>query len=54
VAGPGTRIKLVDNPAVGLLRLEPSNLWVGQNADIRIAIYAPADDDTARKLKALV
>jgi hypothetical protein len=54
VAGPGTRIKLVDNPAVGLLRLEPSNLWVGQNADIRIAIYAPADDDTARKLEALV
>jgi transcriptional regulator with XRE-family HTH domain len=54
VAGPGTRVKLVDKPAVGLLRLEPTNLWAGQNSNVRIAIYAPADDETARKLDRIV
>jgi transcriptional regulator with XRE-family HTH domain len=54
VAGPGTRIKLVDNPAVGLLKLEPYNLWVGQGTDIRVAVYAPADDATGDKLERLL
>ncbi|HYU85922.1 MAG TPA: helix-turn-helix transcriptional regulator [Kribbellaceae bacterium] len=54
VAGPGTRVKLVDSPDVGVLRLEPSNLWVGQGADFRLAVYAPADDETEAKLHKLV
>jgi transcriptional regulator with XRE-family HTH domain len=54
VAGPGTRVKFVDNFSVGLLRLEPTNLWIGQNSNARVAVYAPADDETARKLDRLV
>ncbi len=53
VAGPRTRVKLLENAEVGLLRLEPSSLWIGQNADFRIAVYAPADDETERKLHRL-
>jgi transcriptional regulator with XRE-family HTH domain len=54
VVGPGYRIKLADNPTYGLLRLEPTNLWVGQNSEIRVAIYTPADTETERKLHLIV
>ena len=54
VAGPASRVKLVDNPAVGLLRLEATNLWAGQHSNVRMTIYAPADDETARKLDRVV
>lgn len=54
VVGPGTRVKLAENPTYGLLRLEPTNLWVGQNSEIRVAIYTPADKDTERKLHLIV
>jgi transcriptional regulator with XRE-family HTH domain len=53
VAGPNSRIKLVDSPLVGLLRLEPANLWLGQDAAIRLVVYTPADDETARRLERL-
>jgi transcriptional regulator with XRE-family HTH domain len=54
VAGPGTRVKLVDNPKAGVLRMEPANLWLGQNSEIRVSIYAPADEETKRKLDLIV
>lgn len=54
VAGPGTLVKFVDNPKVGLLKLEPSNMWVGQHSNARLAVYAPADEETERRLRQLV
>lgn len=54
VIGPGTRIKLVQHAEQGLLKLESTNLWVGQNSAARVSVYLPADDDTDRKLAEIV
>jgi transcriptional regulator with XRE-family HTH domain len=47
VARPSSVVKIVDNAKVGILKLEPSNLWHG---NVRVTVYAPADDETERKL----
>jgi transcriptional regulator with XRE-family HTH domain len=54
VAGPSARIKLLENPKVGLLRMEPANLWLSQLGQFRATVYTPVDEETEAKLQALV
>jgi transcriptional regulator with XRE-family HTH domain len=54
VAAPSTRIKVLDNAEVGLLRVEPANLWLSQRGQVRATVYTPADDESERKLHQLV
>lgn len=54
VIGPGTRIKMVQHAQHGLLKLESTNLWVGQSGAARVAVYLPSDEDTERKLGLIV
>ncbi len=54
VAAPSTRIKVLENPKAGLLRIEPANMWLSQLGQVRATVYTAADDDTEAKLRALV
>lgn len=54
VASPSTRIKLLEHPKAGLLRIEPANFWLSQLGDTRATVYTAADEDTEAKLRALV
>ena len=54
VAAPSSRIKVLENDRVGLLRIEPANMWLSQLGQIRATIYTPADDETEAKLHTLV
>jgi transcriptional regulator with XRE-family HTH domain len=54
VAAPSTKIKVVENARVGLLRIEPVNLWLSQRGQHRAIVYTPADEETDRKLHLLV
>jgi transcriptional regulator with XRE-family HTH domain len=47
------RTKRARHPTAGLLKLDYTNLWVGQQVGIRIVAYAPADDETRRRLDRL-
>ena len=53
VAGPTTRVKVVDSPRAGMLRLEPVNLWMGPESSRRLICYTPADEETATRLEAV-
>ncbi|MFC0626584.1 helix-turn-helix transcriptional regulator [Kribbella deserti] len=53
VAGPSAQLKLIGNSEVGLLRLEPANLWLSQAGKVRATVYTPADDETERRLHQL-
>ena len=50
---PGQRLKLVDSPLVGLLRLESASLWTSQGGAVRLVVYTPQDDETAARLQRL-
>ena len=54
VAAPSTRIKVVQDPEVGLLRIEPANLWLSQLGQLRATVYTAADEETETKLRTLV
>jgi transcriptional regulator with XRE-family HTH domain len=54
VAEPSTRIKVLDHPKAGLLRVEPAILWLSQLGHLRANVYTAADEDTEAKLRALV
>jgi transcriptional regulator with XRE-family HTH domain len=54
VAAPSGRIKLLDNPKVGVLRMEPANLWLSQLGQYRATVYTPVDEETEAKLHTLV
>ncbi|HEU4946546.1 MAG TPA: helix-turn-helix transcriptional regulator [Kribbella sp.] len=54
VAAPSTKIKVLENARVGLLRIDPVLLWLSQQGNIRATVYTPADDDTERKMRILV
>jgi transcriptional regulator with XRE-family HTH domain len=54
VAAPSTRVKLVDHPEVGLLRVEPALLWITQGGQFRVNVYTAADEDTEAKFRMLV
>ena len=53
VAPMGQRLKVIDSPKVGLLRLESTSLWVNQGGSVRLLVYAPLDDESAAKLPGL-
>jgi transcriptional regulator with XRE-family HTH domain len=53
VQSVGGRTKRARHPTAGLLKLDYTNLWIGQQVGIRIVAYAPADDQTRRRLEAL-
>ncbi len=54
VAGPSNRVKVVDSPRAGRLRLEPVNLWLSPDSARRLLCYTPSDDETAARLPRLV
>lgn len=54
VAAPSGWIKLLENSEVGLLRIEPANLWLSQLGGIRATIYTPADPESETRLRTLV
>jgi transcriptional regulator with XRE-family HTH domain len=53
VQGVESRTKRAMHPTVGLLELDYTNLWVGQQVDTRIVAYAPADERTRKRLETL-
>ncbi|TCC33312.1 XRE family transcriptional regulator [Kribbella capetownensis] len=54
VAAPSNRIKVLENPDAGMLRIEPVNLWLSQLGQFRATVYTAADEDTEKKLRVLV
>ncbi|MFC5260679.1 helix-turn-helix transcriptional regulator [Kribbella qitaiheensis] len=54
VAAPSAKIKLLQNEKVGLLRMEPANLWLTQLGQVRATVYTPVDQETEAKLHTLV
>jgi hypothetical protein len=54
VASPSTRIKVLEHPKGGLLRIEPAIFWLSQLGETRATVYTAADEDTEVKLRALV
>ncbi|WP_406047683.1 helix-turn-helix transcriptional regulator [Kribbella sp. NBC_00889] len=54
VAAPSTRIKVLDNAKVGILRIEPATMWLTQAGQLRANVYTAADEDTEAKLRILV
>ena len=54
VAAPSTKIKLLDNARVGLLRMEPANLWLSQLGQHRAVVYTAVDEETEAKFRLLV
>jgi transcriptional regulator with XRE-family HTH domain len=53
VQGVESRTKRARHPAVGLLRLDYTNLWLGQRLGTRIIAFTPADARTQARLDAL-
>jgi transcriptional regulator with XRE-family HTH domain len=53
VAPMGQRLKVIDSPKVGLLRLESTSLWVSHGGSVRLLVYTPLDDESAAKLPGL-
>jgi transcriptional regulator with XRE-family HTH domain len=53
VQGVESRTKRALHPDAGLLLLDYTNLWVGQQVGIRIIAFTPADDGTRRRLERL-
>jgi transcriptional regulator with XRE-family HTH domain len=47
------RLKRALHPALGLLHLEYTNLWLNQRLGTRIVAFTPADDETRRRLESL-
>jgi transcriptional regulator with XRE-family HTH domain len=54
VAAPSNKVKVVDNPLVGRLEIEPVNLWFNRLGRTRMTIYTAADEETETKLRILV
>ena len=53
VEAPEGRVKRIKHPAVGLLRLDYTYLWLDRRLGTRITAYTPADERTHAKLHAL-
>jgi transcriptional regulator with XRE-family HTH domain len=53
VQGVESRTKRAMHPTAGLLKLDYSNLWVGQQVGVRIVAYTPADERTRERLETL-
>jgi transcriptional regulator with XRE-family HTH domain len=48
-----SRTKRAIHPTLGLLRLDYTNLWLGQRLGLRIVAYSPADKRTRARLEKL-
>jgi hypothetical protein len=53
VQGVESRTKRALHPSVGLLRLNYTNLWLGQRLGTRIVTFTPADERTRERLETL-
>jgi transcriptional regulator with XRE-family HTH domain len=53
VQGVESRTKRAMHPTAGLLKLDYTNLWVGQQVGVRIVAYTPADERTRERLETL-
>jgi transcriptional regulator with XRE-family HTH domain len=53
VQGVESRTKRAMHPTVGLLRLDYTNLWLGQQIGTRIIAFSPADERTRERLEVL-
>jgi transcriptional regulator with XRE-family HTH domain len=53
IAAPENRTKRFLHPDVGLLRLDYTNLWLGQRLGTRMITYTPADEQTRARLERL-
>jgi hypothetical protein len=53
VHGVESRTKRARHPVVGLLRLDYTNLWLGQRLGTRIIAFTPADERTRDRLEKL-
>jgi transcriptional regulator with XRE-family HTH domain len=53
VAAPSNKVKLVDHPRVGLLQVEPVNMWLTRLGQARATVYTPVDDETEAKFEQL-
>ncbi|MEU1625122.1 helix-turn-helix transcriptional regulator [Streptomyces sp. NPDC020096] len=53
VAPPGRRVKIVDYPRVGELRLVSTSLAIDGMPEHRIVVYTPEDEDTRTRLDQL-
>jgi MmyB-like transcription regulator ligand binding domain len=53
VGAPENRTKRFLHPDVGLLRLDYTNLWLGQRLGTRMVTYTPADGETQSRLQRL-
>jgi transcriptional regulator with XRE-family HTH domain len=53
VQGVESRTKRARHPSAGLLLLDYTNLWIGQQVGIRIVAFTPADERTRRRLERL-
>jgi transcriptional regulator with XRE-family HTH domain len=53
VQGVEGRTKRAMHPTAGLLSLDYTNLWVGQQVGVRIVAFTPADERTRKRLEAL-
>lgn len=54
VAAPSNKVKVVSNPRVGRLEIEPVNLWLNRLGRTRATVYTAADEETETKLRILV
>jgi hypothetical protein len=53
VQGVESRTKRALHPTAGLLKLDYTNLWLGQRNGTRIVAFSPADEKTRTKLETL-
>jgi transcriptional regulator with XRE-family HTH domain len=51
VQGPESRTKRALHPTVGLLKLDYTNLWLGDRHRTRIVAFTPADERTRKRLE---
>ncbi len=54
VAAPSTKVKLLENERLGLLRVEPANFWLTRLGQFRATVYTAVDEATEEKLRRLV
>ncbi len=53
VESPEGRVKRLQHPTAGLLRLDFTYLWLDRRLGTRIVVYTPADERTRRRLEDL-
>ncbi|WP_202868918.1 hypothetical protein [Kribbella antibiotica] len=54
VASPSSRVKMLDHPEAGLLRVDPAIMWLSQAGQFRVNVYTAADEETEAKFLRLV